>query len=68
MINSINLIKFRNTEFIQFGFDCLNVISNHDPATLNVTGPNGAMREAFNELDNLFKTDKTQFSVACKKK
>ncbi|UAY52888.1 DUF6261 family protein [Ferruginibacter albus] len=55
-IISIDITKLRNSEFLQFSKDLLEIIKQNDPATLKVTEQYNSFNNITTEIDGLFKT------------
>ena len=56
IIQYIHLKHLRNTEFIQFIKDVLNIISANDPAELKVDNQYNHLKQLFDDLEVLFST------------
>ena len=56
-INSLDLPKLRNAEFLQYSNDAIGIIQRGDPATLNVATSYNAFKAVTAEIESLFKTD-----------
>lgn len=55
MINSIVLQPLRNSEYLQFITDTLNILSKNNPETLNISAQYNALSDAKDEVEKLFK-------------
>jgi hypothetical protein len=55
MINSIVLQPLRNSEYLQFITDTLNILSKNNPEALNVSLQYNALSNAKDEVEKLFK-------------
>lgn len=56
MIDAISLKDLRNGEYIQFIKDTCTIVTNNDPAVLNVVTQHTALLAKGTELESLFKT------------
>ncbi len=57
MIQSIDIAKLRNPEYIEFSKNFLSIITLNNPATLQVLDEFNAFKGAVPEIEGLFKTD-----------
>jgi tRNA nucleotidyltransferase/poly(A) polymerase len=55
MINSIVLQPLRNSEYLQFITDTLNILSKNNPEALNISAQYNALSDAKDEVEKLFK-------------
>jgi hypothetical protein len=59
MINSIDFVKLRNGELLQFNSDFLSIVNLNNPATLNVVNAYTALLIINQSIEQLFKTDQS---------
>jgi len=55
MINSIDITRLRNANYLQFQKDFLEIISRNNPAVLQIETKYNDLSDKTNELENLFK-------------
>jgi len=58
LINGIRLLALRNSEFLQFNKDVLEIVRLNDPAALKVPLQYKALQDITETIDALFKTEK----------
>lgn len=59
MINSIDLAKLRNSEFLQFGTFISDFVVANDPVVLNIVPQHTAFKTILDETAGLFKVEKS---------
>jgi len=59
MINSIDLAKLRNSEFLQFGTVFSNFVASNDPVALNIEPQHLAFKLKLDETTGLFKLERS---------
>ncbi|NMN39407.1 DUF6261 family protein [Pedobacter sp. SG918] len=64
MINNIALQPLRNSEYIQFLTDTLNIVSKNNPQALNVSAQYDALRTATDNVEKLFKISQASLVTA----
>lgn len=64
MINSIVLQPLRNSEYIQFLTDILNIVSKNNPKTLNVSAQYDLLLTATDNVEKLFKISQASLVTA----
>ncbi len=55
MINSIDLVRLRNGEYLQFMQDVLSITRDNDPALMKVQAPFAELETITGEIESLFK-------------
>jgi tRNA nucleotidyltransferase/poly(A) polymerase len=55
MINNLTLQPLRNSEYLQFITDTLNILSKNSPEALNISAQYNALSNAKDEVEKLFK-------------